>query len=204
MAITSKVELCNMANGRLGNYSSISDIDNPKTSLEVAYALWYDIARQSFLKISMPNFSMARKRVAEASGTPPYPFKRQYEYPSDCLKVLGIGSIDEKKNDYSIENNMIYTDVGYIDGLPLRYIRDVKDVSEMSPEFKIEFSWYLASCVALEITGDTGKVQMIESILPSKLSSMSGINAQENRPIRISRSKFKQSRYGYPVSDNKR
>ena len=205
MTITSKVDLCNMAVGRLGNFGTISDIDTPKEDKEIICALWYDISRQTFLKMTMPNFSIGRKRVSQSTETPPYPFSYAYEYPSDCLKVLGIGAIEDKENNYTVENNMIYTDVFYEDGLPLRYIKDVTDVSAMSPEFKEGFSWYFAGNIALEITQDINKAKLIQEILPQKLATLSGLNAQENKPIRISRSKFKASRRnGFPASDNKR
>jgi len=205
MSITSKVDLCNMAIGRLGNYGTVSNIDIPSNDKEIICALWYDISRQSFIKMTMPNFAIARKLVSQVVETPPYPFAYSYEYPSDCLKVLGIGAVEDKRNDYTIENNRIYTDVLYEDGLPLRYIKDFTDVSLMSPEFKIGFSWYLAGNIALEVTQDLDKVQLIEKILPEKLSTLSGLNAQENMPIRISRSKFKAARRnGNPASENKR
>lgn len=206
MTITSKNELCNLAVGRLGNYGTINDIDQPKTDKEIVCALWYDISRQAFLKMAMPNFAIARKRVSQVSGiTVPYPFAYAYEYPSDCLKVLGIGAVEDKKNDYTVEGNRIYTDVLYEDGLPLRYIKDITDVTAMSPEFKIGFSWYMAGNIALEITQDLNKVKLIEQLLPQKLSELSGLNAQENRPIRISNSRFKQARIsGRATDDNKR
>lgn len=205
MAINSKVDLCNMAVGRLGNFSSVNNIDTPSSDIEITCALWYDISRQTFLKMTMPNFALARKRVSKVVETPPYPFKHSYEYPSDCLKVLGIGAVEDKRNDYTVESNQIYTDVDYTDGLPLRYIKDIKDVNKMSPEWKMGFTWFLAGNVGFDITQDMKKVQMIEQLLPQKISELSGVNAQENRPIRISRSKFKAARYsGFPRNEDKR
>ena len=205
MAINSKVQICNMSNSHLGNYGSIMDIDTPKSTSEIVYSLWYDIARQTFLKMVIPNFSMARKTIASVNETSPFPFTYSYEYPSDCLKILGIGAVEDKINNYTVEGNRIYTNVYYADGMPIRYIKDIKDVSLMSPEFKIAFSWYLASLVALEITQDINKSNYIESILPEKMATLSSLNAQENMPIRISRSKFKQARYnGNPYTADKR
>ena len=205
MGINSKNELCNLAVGRLGNFPSVNNIDTPQSDPEIVCALWYDISRQSFLKLAMPNFAIARKRVAQVVETVPYPFTYAYEYPNDCLKVLGIGAVEDKKNNYTVENNRIYTDELYEDGLPLRYIKDIEDVTKMSPEFKIEFSWYMAGNIALEITQDLNKVKMIEELLPSKLSCLSGLNAQENMPIRISRSRFRQSRHtGFVDNSRKR
>lgn len=205
MGITSKVDLCNMAIGRLGNYGTVSDIDTPENDKEIVCALWYDISRQAFLKMSMPNFAIARKRVAQVVETPPYPFTYSYEYPSDALKILGIGSVEDKRNNYTVEANRIYTNELYTSGMPIRYIKDITDVTAMSSEFKMAFSWYLAGNIALEVTQDLSKVNQIEQVLPSKISELSGLNAQENMPIRISNSRFKQSRYGgFPRTDEKR
>lgn len=204
--INSKNELCNLAISRLGNYGTINDIDQPVTDKEITFALWYDVSRQTFLKLTMPNFALARRRVALVVGVvPAFGFKNVYERPSDCLKLLGIGEIDEKRNNYVMEGEYIYTDEYYTDGLPLRFVRDITDVTKMSPEFKVEFSWYLAGDVAMPITQDVNKVKLIEELLPSKISIMSGINAQENMPIRISRSRFRESRNYYdPVNSVKR
>jgi len=194
-----------MAISHLGSYGTISDIDTPTTDPEITMSLWYDVALQTFLKISIPNFAMARKRVAQVSETPPYPFLYSYEYPSDCLKVLGIGAVEDKKNNYTVEGRRIYTDVLYDEGLPLRYIKHYTDVTTMSPEFKVSFSWYLASLTCLEITQDKEKMKFLEEIIPQKISNLSGMNAQENMPIRKSVSKFKESRRtGYATDQVKR
>lgn len=205
MAINSKVELCNLAISHLGNFGTISDIDAPDSDKEVTFSLWYDISRQTFLKMTMPNFCLARKNLALVVETPPAPFSFSYAYPSDCLKILGIGNIEDKKNNYTVEGNRIYTNVEYEDGLPIRYIKDITDVTSFSPEFKVGFSWFLAGNVAMDITQDVNKVKMIEAVLPEKMSTLSGLNAQENMPIRISRSKFKEARVsGFPCNERKR
>lgn len=205
MAINSKVDLCNMAISHLGNFSTISNIDTPKSDAEITFALWYDISRQTFLKMTLQNFSLTRKTLALVVETPPFPFAFSYAYPSDCLKVLGAGNIEDKVNNFTVERDRILTDVVYDDGFPLRYIKDITDVTAMSPEFKVGFSWFLAGAVAMDITQDLGTVKMIEELLPEKMSTLSGLNAQENPPIRISRSKFKQARRsGFPTNQRKR
>ena len=205
MAINSKVELCNLAISHLGNFGTISNIDTPQSDKEITFSLWYDISRQTFLKMTMPNFALARKNLALVVETPPEPFSFSYAYPADCLKVLGIGSIENKKNNYTVEGNRIYTNVEYVDGLPIRYIKDIIDVTAMSPEFKVGLSWFLAGSTAMDITQDVNKVRTIEALLPEKMSTLSGLNAQENMPIRISRSKFKQARVsGFPINERKR
>lgn len=194
-----------MAISHLGNFETISDIDSPISDQEIIFSLWYDISRQTFLKITMPNFALSRKAIALVDETPPDPFSFSYAYPSDCLKLLGIGSIEDKINNYTVEGDRIYTDVEYVDGMPIRYIKDVTDVTAMSPEFKIGFSWYLAGHTGMDITQDVSKVKMIEALLPEKMSTLAGLNAQENMPIRISRSRFKEARVnGFPNNQRKR
>jgi len=158
MAINSKVDLCNMSLGHLGNYGTITDIDTPTEDKEITFALWYDISRQTFLKMTMPNFALDRRVVSRRSTLPPFGtdlgYQYAYEYPNDCLKLLGIGEVMEKENNYAVEGRNIWTDELYENGLPIRFIKDITDVTVMSPEFKMTFSVYLASNVALEITQD--------------------------------------------------
>jgi len=205
MTITSKVDLCNMALGHLGNYGTISNIDTPTNDKEITFALWYDISRQTFLKTVMPNFALARKVVAQVFTPAPFGldlgYQQAYEYPADCLKVLGIGEVKDKENNYAIEGNLIWTDQAYITGLPLRYIKDIEDVTMMSPEFKMTFSIFLASNAAIDITQDVNKANSLLKMLPEKMSTLSGLNAQENMPIRKSVSRFRQSRYTGFVSE---
>lgn len=205
MANNSENDLCNMALSHLGNVGSVNDIRNPSNSKERTFALWYDISRQTFLKMMMPNFALCRRVVARVSTNPPFGtdlgYQYAYEYPSDCLKALGIGEVALKEDNHAVEGNLIWTTAEYEGGAPLRFIKDVTDVSRMSPEFKLGFSAFLAMNVALDITQDTGKVNSLLQMMPEKMALISGLNAQENRPIRISRSRFKEARINGFVSE---
>lgn len=195
MGITSKVDICNLALGHLGNYGSVSNIDTPNTQKEIVFSLWYDITRQHALKLCIPNFARSRRLVAAAVVTPAFGYTNVFEYPSDCLKVLGLGNIEDLKDyEYTVEENYILTEDDWSDGLQLRFIKDVTDVGEFSPEFKIVLSWMLAANVALEITQDPNKKKLAEEMALMKVSELSGMNAQENKPIRISNSLAKAAR----------
>lgn len=202
MAITSDTGICNLALANLGNDSTIDSISTPVNDKELAFAAQYDITRQTLLKTVMPNFALARVVVAQKATTPPFGYGFYYEYPTDCLKVLGIGDVPDKVNDYSIENDglglAILTDADEEDGLEVRYILDVTDVAQFSPEFKTLFGWQLATDLCLKITQDANKAKAFHDSMPARYSALSGLNSQENRPIRISNSRFKAARY----SDN--
>lgn len=203
-AVTSKVGICNMALSHMGNYGTVNDIENPKDSKESTFALWYDTTRQAALRLAIPNFAMARRIVAKKSTTPVFGYAYSYEYPSDCVKVLGFGDADANPDSYSVERGIdgfteIQIDEDYVDGLPLRYIADVEDVAAMTADFKILLSYLLAANTVLPITQKQNLKDKIELQLPSKISQLSGINAQENPPIRKSTSNFRQARYTTPV-----
>lgn len=204
MAINSKVDLCTMSLGHLGNYGTVNNIDTPTDDKEITFAVWYDISRQTFLKMTMPNFALDRRIVSRRSVLPPFGtdlgYQYAYEYPNDCLKVLGIGEVMEKENNYAVEGRNIWVEDIYDNGLPVRFIKDITDVTVMSPEFKMAFSVYLASNVAMEITQDATKANAMLKMLPEKLAALTALNAQENMPIRISKSRFKEARFNGFVS----
>lgn len=215
MAINTKTALCNLALSLLGNLGTITDFEivvkGVVNTKELTCDLWYDVTRELMLEMTMPNFSKARRSVARVVGTPPFPFGQEYEYPTDCLKVLGIGAIEDKANTYSIESSSkgsslsIYTDIFYEDGLPLRFIKNITDVTAMTPAYKISFAWFLAGHIALTLTQDVNKAKLIQQIMSEKLALVSSLSSQENLPIRINNSRFLGARRtGFPKVVNKR
>lgn len=204
MAINSKIGICNMALNHLGNYGTIDDIDSPKSDKEKVFALVYDNTRQMLLKTTMPNFALARKVVSQSVLPTAFGYRYAYEYPADCLKLLGVGDIDLKlSNHISVESLggslKILSDDDYTDGMEIRYIKDITDVNAMAAEFKDLLALYLAEAVAMTITQDMKKKQLIASLIPQRMGNLSALNAQENPPIRRSESRFRAARYSDPA-----
>lgn len=194
MAFTSKVQVCNLAQSMLGQADTISDIDTPKTAREKTYAKWYDICRQFTLKLVKPNFALKRQIVAKKSSVPAFGYAYEYDKPVKCLAVLGVGNVEEKANDYGVEGNSIQHDTLYDEGMPVRFVEDVTIVAYFSVEYELLLAQYLAAWACMEITQDAQKAAKMKSELPADMSTASGLNAQENRPIRVSNSRFKASR----------
>lgn len=203
MAINTKVDVCNMSVSLMGNTTTtISNIDTPTNDKERVFALWYDICRQFVLKLLMPNFALERVIVGQLSETPAFGYAYFYEYPNYALKVLGVGEIKDRENNYVIESTplgveAIAHDYDYTDGMPIRIIKDVTDINRFSPEAKLLLAQYLAAYTCLAITQDAAKAKKLKDELPAEMSTASGLNAQENRPIRISNSRFKAARFQF-------
>jgi hypothetical protein len=199
-----KTEICNLASSRLGGMGSVENIDNPDKETEVVYSKWYDVSRRTALRQMMPSFAKKREKWAQVSSyVPAFGYKYAYKYSSKCLKLLGIGNLYEKDNNYAVEDGYILTNEYYKDGLPVRYIQDVEDVSKFTDDFVSLFAWFLARDVCLEITDSPEKFSMIENILPLKIAEVCGVDAQENRPIRIERSNLKAARLGLRYNEVK-
>lgn len=147
----------------------------------------------------MPNFSRKRKYVAAVDIDIPEDFGYQtaYEYPSDCLKVLGAGDVDLKENNYTVEDGYIYTDEDYGNGFPLRYVSDADPVNKYGAEFKMLLAMALAAAVGLAVTQNVDKVSAAKQMLANQKVAVAAINSQENRPIRVERSKFLESKTNY-------
>lgn len=192
-----KTEICNLALSRIGGASTVENIDNPSKENEIVCSKWYDTSRRTALRQMMPSF--AKKRacwVQTSSYVPAFGYKYAYKYNSKCLKILGIGNLYEKENDYVVEDGYVLTNTYYKDGLPVRYIQDVEDVSRFTDDFVSVFAWILARDICLELTESAEKFAMIENVLPIKIAEVCGVDSQENRPIRLERSNLKASRLG--------
>lgn len=196
-AFNSKTQICNLANGSLGLRNSINNIDTPKTDKELIYSLWYDITRQYMLKFLMPNFALARTTVAQVSMSSTYAnyYTYAYAYPSFCLKLLGMGAIDCIENPPTVEGNVIYTNTYFPNGCDIRYINDVTDVTQFTPDFIMAFAAVLGKCTAMSATQDPSKKASLLKDAATEFANSTAQNAQENKPIRKSHSRFKRARY---------
>lgn len=197
-AVTSKVQICNLANSGVGNRNTIMNIDTPKTDKEFVFAQWYDPIRQLCLKTLMPNFAL--DRVVVSTKTVPTAYANSYtaalEYPNDCLKLLGLGDIDftdDKKP--TVEGNTIYTNLDVTSGGYLRIVKDITDVTMFTPEFVIYFASELGKRTALAITQDPTKKKMAMADAAVDAMNTTALNAQENKPVRRSVSRFRAARY---------
>lgn len=203
--VSTKTGICNLALSRCGSKGSVENIDKPSKQTEIVCAKWYDISRRTALKTMMPSFARRREFWAlDANYKPAFGYEYAYQYKSDCLKILGIGNIGMCRRDYAVEGGYLLLNEYFEEGVPVRYVGDVTDVSKFTPDFVNLFSWILARDICIEITDSSQKYQQIEQILPAKIIEYCGVDAQENRPVRVSASNLLRSRVGlWPICGSK-
>ena len=197
-AITTAEQICNLANSGLGNRNTIMDITTPKTDKEIVFSVWYDICRQLVLKTMMPNFALDRVVVSQVDVPAGYAkaYRWAWEYPNSALRILGMNDIDVTDDPPTIEGNIVFTNTDYTaSGLTLRIVRDVTDVTSMSVEFIMQLAKELEKRTAAAITQDPAKKAAAAKEAQAEMANTSALNAQENKPIRRSTSRFRQSRY---------
>jgi len=193
MSVLSKETICNFALNYLKEDAIVSDIDTPITTTERTFALHYDFQRELMLRLLVPSFAVDLVKAVKLAE-PTTGFSSSFEYPTSALKVLGIGDIQDKRNNYSVSGGTINCDDPYPDGIPLRIICNETDVSKFSPEFVELLAIKLALATCLKITGNEKLLSYLLNLFPKQQRSLMAIDAQENMPIKIRRSRSKLSR----------
>lgn len=210
-AIQTKVDICNIALGDLGIRGSIENIDTPKKDNEIICARYYDVTRQYLLKTMMPNFAL--NRIVVSAKPVPTGYQDAYgyafEYPVRCLRLLGVGNIDMQADSGAdvptVEAGLIFTNTAYDNGMTIRFIDDITDVSAMTPDFIFTLAKEIGKRIALPVTQDLSKKKIVTQESSTEQLNMSALNAQENKPIRRSISRFRQSRqFNIPDNPSKR
>ena len=134
------VSICNLALQKLGAKSITALTEDTTAGRECNRV--YEHARDSELRAHPWNFARTRTSIAASSTDPVFGYAKQYQLPSDCLRILPTSAND----DWQIEGRMILTD----DTSPLQlvYIKKVTDPND----FDALFVELLAARIAVEIT----------------------------------------------------
>lgn len=193
----SKSEICNLALSRLGDKKTVNDIDTPTTQTEKIFHKWYDVTRRSALRRLMPSFARIRKKWAKSDFAPDFGYKFAYKYQSNCLKIIGIGNMDEPITDYVVEGGYVLTNTDFKDGLPVRYVADINDISCFDDVFIELFTYLLAYNVAAEVTESASMIKYIGDIIPIKTAELVALTSQENKPFILTNSRLHNTRLGY-------
>lgn len=164
--MASLIEICNRALTKLGTARIMSLGDNNEQARALNTMLPLVIASE--LRAYTWNFSIKRVALAELSNAPSFDYARQFQLPSDCLRVLWAGEVFPGPNlsdfqnggvvDYEVEGRLILTNLAA--PLKLRYVANIEDPGQYDPLFSEALACKLAVELAESMTGSSTMRQM--------------------------------------------
>jgi hypothetical protein len=204
-APTAPVDICNIALDYFGERADITSIETPENSNEVILARHYDLTRQNLLREYIWNFSRAETTLAR-TGDGGLDYSDRFLMPSDCLRIISIGSVACQIRDYNILDREIYINPIFMQTTPttnalqLRYVKDVTDVSKFDSLFTKLLGLQLAANISYKFSGKKTQSEMIMALLKAELPKAVSVNSQEKKPKRRDHSRAIEAR-SYPYSD---
>lgn len=164
--MASQVEIANRALTKIGEARVLSLSDDLEAARSVN-SLW-DVVRDAELRARNWNFAISRTSLPALIAAPAWGFDRQFQLPSDCLRVLQVGeyfpgpSLSDYRSSseamWQIEGRKILTDMPA--PLAIRYVARVEDTGQWDALFVEAFACRLAVELCERLTQSGGKKQI--------------------------------------------
>lgn len=192
MALNSNIALCNLALGHLG-IERINNIETPVTKTEIVVSEFYDIARQNLYRDCRFQFTMCRTSLPQESTQNNFIFKNtSAKFPLDYIDLLylvvGERIIFNDGKLYRINENRIITDLEA--PYNICYIKDVTNVNEMTPDFKLLLSFYLAYLIGNNLGAPQDKINYCMQQYEKLLIIAKSHNGLDNPPYNYKHSNY--------------
>lgn len=132
---------------------------------------------------------------------PQFDWDFQHSPPDDCLRPLSInaggGNTEDAGADFQFEKGLILTDEETIN---LKYIQRITDVTDYPADFVTAFSFLLASYIAQDTQGATGRAmemrQFYEKAVAPSVKSRDSNEGKAKRIPPFEDSQLVQARFG--------
>jgi hypothetical protein len=140
--MSSQVEICNLAIGKLGSTSFITDINDENSKNALYCRLFYAPTRDALLRSHLWKFARKRAVLAPLVDAPLFDGGKYFQMPTDCLRIVGTDmDYESAYGRWFVEGNKIVADT---DVLNIVYIAKIEDESLYDPLFVQAFALYLA------------------------------------------------------------
>lgn len=186
----SEVSICNMAILHTGSSATIASLTEGSQEANLCNALYTQV--RDFVLRDYP-WAFAGRRVAlaelaatagEASGFP-YGFAYKYSYPSDCLKIHGIGegaTTVPPRIPYRVLSDgvatAIYTD---LEDAEITYTMRVTDTTLFDPMFSSALAYRLAAEIAVPLSVNARIVEQCRADYYQIVSTAAAHSMNESR-----------------------
>lgn len=163
VAVSSVIDICNLALSRLGDTASVTSINPPEGSAQAEHcAHFYPIARDSMLEMYPWNFATRRIKLAGLMQPERGDWMFAYAAPANVLRILNVcagGQAIDKKNEFVIEADATGQAVIWsnVPEAYASYTVRIDNSEAFPPLFTSALAWLLASELAGPlIKGDVG------------------------------------------------
>lgn len=195
----SKTDICNNAIGRIGA-QRIMDIDDAASKSARICKNAYEINLREVLRLAPWNFAKDRVQLAELSTAPVFGWAKQYQLPTDFIRLIQFNDLDawqdEPSDFYEIEGRKLLTDE---ETARIEYIKFVDDPNQYDALFTKALVVLLASEIAVPIRQDEGLAgKLLAEFTSLKLPNARKTDGNEKKRRRYDaarESDFVNSRY---------
>jgi hypothetical protein len=170
--MASVVEICNAALISLGADTIASLTDDTKEARLCNQR--YTPSRDAVLRAHPWNCASKRANVAPVSTSPIWGYDNAFNYPSDCLRVLGL---EDPAQPFVIEGKQILSDAT---SLYILYVAEVTDPNVMDSLLRETISARMAAELCYPITGQAAVAKEFWEIYERRLTEARGMDAQES------------------------
>lgn len=150
-----KTTLCSLAQSHLGG-RPFTNVDTDTEPNAAVARLWFDSARQEFLRSHNWNFATTRATLT-SNVVPEFEFNFEYTLPNDCVKVISLMDIEDQ---YCVEGNKLLANPIYDSrtqatsgSVNIKYVYDNTNYNSWPSDAVNAFSFLLASYMAQNING---------------------------------------------------
>jgi hypothetical protein len=190
----SEVAICNLALQEIGRGMMITALDENSQAAR-ACKLRYPYARDAALRGYDWNFAAARAELPALAELPAFGYGRQYELPSDCLRVRSLEN--GEADDWKVEGRRILTDMGA--PIRVKYTARVTDPVQFDALFVAALSARIAADVAVSLSESTSKAQGLWQVYLGKLHEAWKNDAIEGQADALPQGSWVGARFGQNV-----
>lgn len=130
--------------------------------------------------------------------TPDSDYSYYSPLPSDSLRVLQVGTVNYPIDDYEIEGRNIASNQTT---LPIKYIKQLTDLTICDPLLFDAFACYLAMDIAYAMTQDHEMRKEMSSLFQEAIKEAKGANAKEGPPLEVGANDLLMSRISGSTRD---
>lgn len=152
--------------------------DQDTEAATVLNANW-EMVRDRVLRGHPWNCAKSRDQLA-SSATPAFGFTYQYNWPADCLRVLGLDADTHGDAVWQVEGRKILTDEA--GPLNIHYIARIEDTEQFDAALVTALAVELAATVGKRLGASNAKIEDLRKWSDDLMRSARNSDAQEGTP----------------------